>query len=68
MHEFAGVFNAETVERYILDTSEYFSEARIAQFVPLLVERFTRERLRALGQVEGLVAKTAPEVPLRVRP
>ncbi len=61
-HEFSGIFSRETIERHILDTSEPFSQARIRQFVPLLVQRFTRERLRALAQVEGLVAKTAPEV------
>ncbi len=61
-HEFSGIFSRETIERSILDTSELFSQARIGQFVPLLVQRFARERLRALAQVEGLVAKTAPEV------
>jgi hypothetical protein len=45
--EFAGIFSRETIERYIVDTSEYFKESRVAHFVPLLVERFTRERLRA---------------------
>jgi len=55
-------FNRETIERYITDTSDYFGESRIASFVPLLVERFTRERLRALAQVEGLMARTGPEV------
>jgi arsenate reductase len=30
--------------------------------VPLFVHRFARERLRALGQVEGTIAKDVPEV------
>jgi protein-tyrosine-phosphatase len=60
--EFSGIFSRETIERYILDTSEYFRESRVANFVPLLVERFTRERLRALGEVQGLIKKTGPEV------
>jgi arsenate reductase (thioredoxin) len=30
--------------------------------VPLLVHRFARERLRALGQAEGSIAKDVPEV------
>jgi arsenate reductase len=35
---------------------------RIQEFVPLFVHRFARERLRALGQVEGTIAKEVPEV------
>ena len=31
-------------------------------FVPLLVHRFARERLRALAQAEGALAKDVPEV------
>ena len=30
--------------------------------MPLFVHRFARERLRALGQVEGTIAKDVPEV------
>ena len=30
--------------------------------MPLFVHRFARERLRALGQVEGTIAKQVPEV------
>ena len=36
--------------------------ARVKNFVPLFVHRFARERLLALGQVEGLLSKDAPEV------
>jgi arsenate reductase (thioredoxin) len=60
--EFTGIFSRETIERHITDTSDRFRESRIASFVPLLVERFTRERLRALAQAEGRIAKTGPEV------
>ena len=31
-------------------------------FVPIMVERFTRQRLRALAQVEGKLTKEVPEV------
>ena len=34
----------------------------MTNFVPLFVHRFARERLRALGQVEGKIAKDVPEV------
>jgi len=34
----------------------------VQTFAPLLVERFTRERLRALGKVEGKVTSEVPSV------
>jgi protein-tyrosine-phosphatase len=34
----------------------------VKSFVPLFVHRFARERLRALGQVQGAITKTMPEV------
>jgi len=60
--EFAGKFSAETVERYMAESLEALQGARFEDFVPLFVHRFARERLRALGQVEGLIAKDVPEV------
>ena len=60
--EFAGTFSAETVERYMAESLEALGGARLRQFVPLFVHRFARERLRALGQVEGTIAKDVPEV------
>jgi arsenate reductase (thioredoxin) len=60
--EFQGIFSAETVERFMTESLEKLSGARIKDFVPLLVHRFARERLRALGQVEGTIAKDVPEV------
>jgi len=60
--EFAGTFSRETVERYMAESLEDLPGARMQNFVPLLVHRFARERLRALGQVEGVIAKDVPEV------
>jgi arsenate reductase len=60
--EFAGTFSVETVERYMAESLEGLSGARMQNFVPLLVHRFARERLRALGQVQGTIAKDVPEV------
>src|SRR5918997_3984139 len=60
--EFAGTFSAETVERYMAESLESLGGARLTDFVPLFVHRFARERLRALGQVEGTIAKDVPEV------
>jgi arsenate reductase (thioredoxin) len=60
--EFAGIFSEETIERYITESSDLLSNARITAFVPLLVHRFARERLRALAQAQGEIEKAQPEV------
>ena len=60
--EFKGIFSPETVERYMAESLAALSRARFKDFVPLFVQRFARERLRALGQVEGTITKDAPEV------
>ncbi len=60
--EFAGVFSSETVDRWVDDSLERLSGARFHNYVPLLVHRFARERLRALAQSEGKVTKEVPEV------
>jgi arsenate reductase (thioredoxin) len=60
--EFAGNFSAETVERFMTESLEALRGSRLKDFVPLFVHRFARERLRALGQVEGTITKDVPEV------
>jgi arsenate reductase (thioredoxin) len=60
--EFAGTFSAETVERYMAESMGKLGAARLKDFVPLFVHRFARERLRALGQASGTIAKPVPEV------
>ena len=53
--EFAGIFNAETIERFLASSYDQFADrATVVNFLPLLAERFARERLRALSRVEGL--------------
>ena len=37
-------------------------ESKINVYVPVLAHRFARERLKALGQAEGLITKEQPEV------
>lgn len=60
--DFRGVFSPETILAYVEETAGLYTGSRIAQFVPLMVYRFTRERLRAAAQSEGLVSKDKPEV------
>ncbi len=60
--EFAGVFSQETIARYIGESTDLLGEASVNVFVPVLVHRFARERLRALAQAEGILVKEKPEV------
>jgi len=60
--DFAGIFGPETVERFITDSYSSLSKSKVQSFVPLFVERFTRDRLRALAKVEGLMASDTPAV------
>jgi arsenate reductase (thioredoxin) len=60
--EFAGVFSRETIARYIAESADQLGQSKITLFVPILVERFARERLQALAQAEGASTKELPEV------
>jgi arsenate reductase len=60
--EFTGVFSRETIARYMAESQDLLGETRINVFVPVLAHRFTRERLKALAQAEGTLAKEQPEV------
>ena len=52
--QFEGTFNAETIERYITDSQTKLSaRARFATWLPILIERFTYDRLRALARLEA---------------
>ena len=41
---------------------DLLGQSKVQDFVAVLAHRFARERLRALGQAEGLLAKVNPEV------
>jgi arsenate reductase len=60
--EFRGVFALETVERYVSESIDRMAGARLTDFLPLFVQRFARERLRALAQSEQRLTKDVPEV------
>ncbi|WP_157156697.1 arsenate reductase ArsC [Diaminobutyricimonas sp. LJ205] len=60
---FAGVFSPETVERYVLES--YASLLRTSTVKAHLASRTTRyatERLTALAQAKGAIARDVPEV------
>lgn len=57
--EFDGQLNTETVQRLLDDSVRDLRErAEHSMWVPLLAERFTRDRLRAILRLEGSHAAT----------
>ena len=61
--EFEGVFGEETIELFLLTSYDQFAGgAKVATFLPLLAERFARQRLQALARVEGKATEGAPVV------
>jgi arsenate reductase len=61
---FRGVFSEETVARVVEDSYVQLGDRPSVgpNFMPIFIERFARERLEAVAQAEGLVAKELPEV------
>ncbi|WP_127476597.1 three-helix bundle dimerization domain-containing protein [Microbacterium sulfonylureivorans] len=62
-HQFAGMVNEETVERVVFES--YVGLARTATVqthLASLAEKFAQDRLTALAQSKGLIAKRVPEV------
>ena len=61
--KFEGVFGPETIERYINDSlDQLLPSSEVVSFVPILVERFAKDRLRALAKVEGKIVTDKPSV------
>ena len=61
--KFVGVFGKETVERCVFDSYTALRRtARITTHLPSLSIEFARERLTAMAQAEGALAKAVPEV------
>ncbi|PWK89513.1 protein-tyrosine-phosphatase [Lentzea atacamensis] len=61
--QFDGVFGTETIERFLHTSYDQFaSRSTIPNFLPLLAERFARQRLHALAKVEGHVTDSKPIV------
>jgi len=52
--QFEGVFGTETVERFLTSSYDQFAtRATAVNFLPVMAERFARQRLQALARVEG---------------
>ncbi|CAN5526376.1 arsenate reductase ArsC [soil metagenome] len=53
--QFEGVLNTETIERFVADSVERLATgASTTAWVPLLAERFARDRLRALVRLDAI--------------
>ncbi|MDQ6657899.1 MAG: arsenate reductase ArsC [Actinomycetota bacterium] len=62
-NDFDGVFGTETIERFLHASFDQFAEhAKVTKFLPLMAERFARQRLTALAKVEGLHDDGKPTV------
>jgi arsenate reductase (thioredoxin) len=52
--EFDGTFSTETIELFLRTSFDQFAaRATVSNFLPLLAERFARQRLHALAKIEG---------------
>ena len=61
--EFDGVFGADTIERFLVSSYDQFAtRATVTTFLPLMAERFARQRLHALAKVEGRANDGLPTV------
>ena len=61
--EFDGVFGTETVERFLTSSYDQFAtRATAVNFLPIMAERFARQRLKALARVEGQADDGLPTV------
>ena len=58
-----GIFATETVERLLHESYDLLAAtSRITTYLPLLVERFAAERLRALAHAQGAIVSDVPEI------
>ncbi|MFI5780848.1 arsenate reductase ArsC [Nocardia sp. NPDC051570] len=61
--EFAEFFGVETIEKFLYSSfNQFATRATVLNFLPLLAERFARQRLQALAKVEGKALTGKPIV------
>lgn len=62
-HQFAGMVSEETVERVVFESYTALARtANVSTHLPTIAEKFARDRLVALAQSRGLIAKPVPEI------
>jgi protein-tyrosine-phosphatase len=61
--EFTGTFGKDTIEQFLHTSYDQFAgRATVPNYLPLLAERFARQRLKALARVEGNAGEGVPIV------
>lgn len=61
--EFTGTFGTETIERFLHSSYDQLAlHASVTKFLPLMAERFARQRLRAVAKLDGLHFDGRPTV------
>src|SRR5258705_2176262 len=61
--DFDDTFGVDTIERFLHSSYDQFAgRATVPNFLPLLAERFARQRLQALAKAEGLSHDGRPVV------
>jgi protein-tyrosine-phosphatase len=61
--EFTGTFGKDTIEQFLHTSFDQFAgRATVPNYLPLLAERFARQRLKALARVEGHAGEGVPIV------
>jgi hypothetical protein len=68
--EFRGIFGTETIERFLRSSLDQFAvHATVVKFLPLMADRFARQRLRALVQGRGFARRRQADraVPVRAQ-
>ena len=62
-HQFSGMVSEETVERVMFESYAALARtAAVTTHLPTVTEKFARDRLVALAQSRGLIAKPVPEI------
>jgi protein-tyrosine-phosphatase len=61
--EFDGTFSTETIQQFLQTSFDQFADrSKFSNFLPLMAERFARQRLRALAKIEGEAVDGIPIV------
>ncbi len=62
-YRYDGVFSRETVTQAVQDARTHLEPlSRLPDYLPILTERFARDRLLAAAQAEGRIATSTPEL------
>ena len=60
---FSGTFGPETIERVLFESYEaLLATAKTTVYLPVIAEKFARQRLRAIGKADGSLPSLAPGV------